>query len=465
MIGRTSELNLLEQMYCSNCFEFLTMYGRRRIGKTTILKEFASRHSVMFFSAQSKNDVLNLTDFSKVIQIFFTGNFISPFTDWEAAFSYISNQKHAGKLCLIIDEFPFMAESNPSVKSILQHTIDHIWKDRNIFLILCGSSVSFMLNDVMGYKSPLYGRITRNIEVLPFDYYESSEFFPDYSDEDKARAYGFLGGVPRYLEAIDPACSLRDNIKNAILADGAFLNDEPQTLLRMELREPAVYNSILEAISNGCNRITEIADRIHEEKNKCSKYILTLQTLRLVEKKQPCNESSSSRKGIYEITDNYYRFWFRYIFTNKNYYDMLGADKACDEILKDNNDYMGPVFEKICTQYLVRAAKAGLLPFIPYKLGKWWGNNPVIKAQDDVDILAVDKSGQRALFCECKFRNKAMPMEEYDDLITASQCFSDIKEKHYCFISKSGFTEPVKERAAREGAKLLTLSDLYKDGL
>ena len=465
MIGRIAELALMESMYNSSGFEFLTMYGRRRIGKTTILREFADRHKSIFFSAQSKNDALNLTDFSKVVQVFFTGSFISPFTDWEAAFSYISNQPITEKICLIIDEFPFLAETNPSIKSILQHTIDHTWKNKNIFLTLCGSSVSFMLNDVMGYQSPLYGRITRNIEILPFDYYESSEFFPNYSNEDKARAYGILGGVPRYLEAVDPSCSLEDNIKKFILSEGAFLNDEPQTLLRMELREPSVYNSILEAISNGCNKITEISDRIHEEKNKCSKYILTLQTLRLIEKKQPCTGQDVAKRGIYEIADNYYRFWFRYIFTNRNYYDMLGLDRACSEIMDDNNDYMGLVFENICTQYFVRAAKAGLLPFVPYKLGKWWGNNPIIKAQDDIDVLALDKSGQRAIFCECKFRNKPMPMEEYDDLITASQCFDAVNEKYYFFISKSGFTTPVQERAAKEGARLLTLSDLYKDGL
>jgi len=461
MIGRLSELNQLERLYSSTKFEFLTVFGRRRIGKTTILKEFANRHRALFFSAQEKNDSLNLCDFSRVVQTFFGGDYISAFTDWKAAFEYITRKASEEKLVLIIDEFPFLAEPNPSIKSIMQHMIDHSWKDKNVFLILCGSSVSFMLNDVMGYKSPLYGRITGNMEVKPFDYLESAEFFPEYSNTDKAIIYGILGGVPRYLEAFSKGVSLEENIRNNLLSDGSFLNDEPQALLRIELREPAVYNSIMEALSNGCNKICEIADRIHEEKSKCSKYMLTLQTLRLVEKHIPCTESETSKKGIYEITDNYFRFWYRFIFTNKNYYSMLGAEDSVKEIVENINDYMGLIFEKICEQYLIRAAKEKKLPFVPYKIGKWWGNNPLLKAQDDIDILALDKSGKKALFCECKFRNKPMAMEEYEDLVMAAEMFQDIKEKHFMFFSKSGFSESVKERALREETMLLTIDDLY----
>lgn len=361
---------------------------------------------------------------------------------------------------MIIDEFPFLAEPNPSVKSILQHTIDHDWKDRSILLILCGSSVSFMVNEVMGYKSPLYGRSTKSMEVLPFDYLESAAFFPDYSVEDKLLAYGILGGVPRYLNAFDPEKSLRENIMAEILTEGAFLNDEPQTLLRMEVREPIMYNSILEAISNGCNRVIEISDRIHEEQSKCSKYMITLQAMRLIQKTVPCGEPQTSKKGIYGITDNFYRFWYRYVFSNKSYYSMLGVENACSEIMAEINDYMGPIFEDICKQYLMRQAREGRLPFVPHVIGKWWGTNPVLKAQDDVDILALDKKGERAIFVECKFRNKPMPMEEYDDLVTAVQALPSVKECYLIFISKSGYTEPVKKRAAEEGARLLGLGDL-----
>lgn len=240
MIGRVQEMNQLERMYTSARFEFMVMYGRRRIGKTTILQEFSKTHKTIFFSAQEKNDALNLQDFSRLVQEYFDRNFISNFANWEDALNYLGRKSQNQRTVLIVDEFPFLAETNPSIKSILQHKIDHDWKERNLFLILCGSSVSFMLNDVMGYKSPLYGRSTGSMEVLPFDYLESAAFFPNYAEEEKLIAYGMLGGVPRYLNAFDPGRSLRENLISEILAEGAFLNDEPQTMLRMELREPPV---------------------------------------------------------------------------------------------------------------------------------------------------------------------------------------------------------------------------------
>ena len=465
MIGRTEEIQQLNDMYSSTKFEFMIMYGRRRIGKTTILLEFADQHRSIFFSAQEKNDALNLHDFSRIVQEFFDSDYIAAFENWEDAFGYVgkktaNNTTDNNKTVLIIDEFPFLASPNPSIKSILQHIIDHDWKNKNILLVLCGSSVSFMINDVMGYKSPLYGRCTGNMEVLPFNYYESGAFFPEYSPEDKIISYGILGGVPRYLNAFDDEQSIKDNIVTNILKNGVFLNDEPQALLRMELREPSVYNSILEAVASGKNRVSEISDRIKEDKGKCSKYILVLQTLRLLEKHVPCGEKKDSKKGIYEITDNYYKFWYRYVFANRSYYSMLGDYRASEEIMTDINEYMGPVFEDICRQYLTIMAGKGRLPFVPSVMGKWWGNNPVIKAQDDVDILALSKDRTSAIFCECKFRNKPMPMEEYDDLLTAASAF-DVRDKYYFFFSKSGYTKPFMERARKDSARLLTIKDLF----
>lgn len=462
MIGRKEELKQLETLYQSDKFEFLVMYGRRRVGKTTILQEFANKHKVIFFSAQEKNDALNLQDFSKSIQLYFDNDFIAGFPSWKDAFSYISKKIGNQKTVLIIDEFPFIAEQNPSIKSILQHEIDHEWKKQNIFLILCGSSVSFMVNDVMGFKSPLYGRTTETKEVLPFDYLESAEFFPKYNQEEKLIAYGILGGIPRYLNAFTDNKSLEENIAHEIIRNGAFLNDEPEMLLKMELREPMIYNGILQAISGGCNTLTEISDRIHEDKSKISKYLLTLQTIRLIDRKVPCGESSKSKKSIYVITDNYYKFWYRYVFTNKSYYNILGTEDAAKEVTEDIPNFMGMAFEDICKQYLIRQAKAKKLPFIPYLIDKWWGNNPAIKAQDDVDILALSKDGKSGLFCECKFRNKPMPMEEYEDLIQAGEAFPNIKEKYFMFFSKGGYTSPVIKRAAKEGAILLKIQDLFE---
>ena len=463
MIARSRELERLRELQCRSGFEYLIMYGRRRVGKTTLLLELAREsRDVVFYPARLKNDVLNREEFSRVLQTHFEGTYYAPFPSWREAFEYV-DRKATVRTTLIIDEFPFLADENPSIKSELQHAIDHRWKQNpNLFLILCGSSVSFMETEIMGIKSPLHDRQTATMEVCPFDYYDSARFFPAYSAEEKLLAYGILGGVPRYLETFDDSLSIRDNIARQILAEGSALYEEPMNLLRAELRETNVYNSILTAIANGRNRVNDIADYTHEEAGKVSKYLLALQSMRLVERSVPCGESEKSKKGIYEITDPFFRFWFRYSFTDNIYYRLLGPEEAADEIMKDIHNQMGPAFEKICREYLIRQAMNRKLPFVPAKVGKWWGNNPATRARDDVDVLLLDRSGGKALFAECKYTSRPVPLEEYEDLKTAALAFPDVKEKHYMMFSRSGYTEPLWRQAEADGAVLLDPEDLFK---
>ena len=464
-IGRKSELALLEEMYQKEGFQFLVLYGRRRVGKTSLLCEFAKKYKSIFFSAQEKNDALNLEDFSKTVQKHFSENYFGTFSDWQTAFQYLGDRASGERLILIIDEFPFIAGENPSIKSILQHTIDHNFKGKNIFLILCGSSVSFMENEIMGYKSPLYGRSTGQLEVLPFDYYDSSLFFEKYSNIDKLLAYGILGGIPCYLNAFGDKISIKKNIAEQIIRTGAFLKDEPQLLLKMELREPSVYNSIFEAIANGANRLNDISLKIHEESQKCSKYINTLRSIKLIERITPCSDNESSKKSLYKIADNYFSFWYKFIFSNMSYYELLDANEAAEEIAGELPDYMGNIFENICCQYMLRLAKNKKLPFVPYSIGRWWGANPITKKQDDIDILALNKNGDSAIFCECKFRNSAFDMKEYDDLICASNIFIKPEKRYYYLFSKGGYTKVVCERAKEDGTVLVSIDDLFDDNV
>ena len=205
------------------------------MGKTTLLQEFSKNTNSLFFPTHEKNDALNLEDFSKVIQYHFDHTFIASFQSWKDAFNYIGT-KATDKTAIIIDEFPYIIEENPSVKSILQHVIDHNWKNKNLFLILCGSSVSIMETEIIGRKSPLHDRQTSSLEIKPFDHLESSVFFPNYTNEEKLLAYGILGGIPRYLEAFNPNISIEKNIAEKIIRNGAYLHEEPDNLLKAELR-------------------------------------------------------------------------------------------------------------------------------------------------------------------------------------------------------------------------------------
>ena len=320
-----------------------------------------------------------------------------------------------------------------------------------------------MENEVMGYKSPLYGRATAQLEVQPFDYFDSGEFFPKYSNEEKLLAYGILGGIPCYLQAFSDKDNIQENIARRILKTGSFLKDEPQLLLKMELREPAVYNSIFEAIAGGASRMNEISQKIHEESQKCAKYINTLRNIRLLDKITPCGEAESSKKSIYAIADNYYSFWYHYVFANKSYYEMLGEESAAEEIMDPESisDYMGHIFEIICLQYMIRQAKNRKLPFVPYEIGKWWGNNPMKRSQDDIDILALDRKREAAIFCECKYKNEAFDKKEYNDLMCASSIFSEPHKRYYYVFSKGGYTEWVKKEAEKDGVCLLGIDDLF----
>ena len=463
-IGRKKELGLLEELYSSGKFEFLVLYGRRRVGKTFLLREFAKYHDCIFFSAQEKNDSLNLEDFSKAVLSYFKEEYLGAFQSWEIAFSYIGNRCKEERLVLIIDEFPFLASENPTIKSMMQHMIDHLWREKNIMVVLCGSSVSFMENEVMGYKSPLYGRSTAQLELHPFDYLESAEFFPNYTNLEKLLAYGILGGIPCYLQTFSDKKTIAQNIETQILRTGAFLKEEPQLLLKMELREPTIYNSIFEAIANGASRMNDISQKIHEESYKCSKYLNTLQNIKLVKKATPCGEKEKSRKTIYRIADNFYSFWYHFVFANKSYYEILGEEAAAEEIMYPENisRYMGGIFEGICKEYMIRLAKEKKLPFVPAYIEKWWGNNPARKAEDDIDILLMDLKQEKRIFCECKFKSEPFGKDEYEILKNRVAIFPDGVENYFYVFSKGGFSSWVKDAAMTDGVTLVGIDDLFQ---
>ena len=194
MIGRNYELQEIEALYNANKFEFLVLYGRRRIGKTTLLIDFANKCNCFYFLAQEKNTILSIKEFTSLIKDYFNMDYMSSSSanDWAEVIAILTErikiklkETNNEKVCIIIDEFPFIAKEYPTIKSILQHTIDHKWQNKNIMLILCGSNVSFMVNEVLGYSSPLYGRRTANMELKPLNYFETSKFFSNFSNNVK----------------------------------------------------------------------------------------------------------------------------------------------------------------------------------------------------------------------------------------------------------------------------------------
>lgn len=462
-IGRQQELKKLNKMYESGQFEFAVIYGRRRVGKTTLIKEFCKGKKAIYFIAREANDLINIENFSTDV---FTvtskeseGNVF--FSNWEKAFEYIYRISCDERIVLVIDEYPYLAQSNRSISSIIQAHIDMRLKDSKLFLILCGSSMSFMEYQVLGYKSPLYGRRTAQFKIKPFTCFESAEFMNEFNYEDEAVLYGITGGIPEYLSRINQNLSVKENIKELFLNESGHLFEEPTNLLKQELREPATYNGIIEAIAKGASKLNEIATKNGIESNKCAKYISALMALGIVKKEKPLTEDES-RKSIYLLEDQMFRFWYKFIPTNMSSIATGLSDIVYEKAIAPQlSDYMGQIFEQMCTQYLMKENAKPALPFVFGRIGRWWGNNPVQKRQEEIDILAVDE--KNAIFGECKWKNEPIGIGVLNELIKKSENFKQYKNKYYMLFSKAGFTKELKDAVvSMENVGLIDLNKLFQ---
>ncbi|MCH4890628.1 ATP-binding protein [Acidaminobacter sp. JC074] len=460
-VGRQIELNKLEKRHKSNEFEFAVIYGRRRIGKTTLIQEFCKGKKAIYFVAREANDSLNLVNFSK--EVFRT---LNPevetrpvFSDWDAALSFIVEIAQKERIVLVIDEYPYLAESNRSISSTLQAYIDLNFKQSQLFLILCGSSMSFMENQVLGYKSPLYGRRTIQFKIKAFNFLTSSEMLSGYSLEDKILLHVITGGIPEYLSRIDKTVTAKDNIVGLFFNESGHLYEEPSNLLKQELRDPATYNGIIEAIANGASRLNEIASKNGMASNACSKYIRSLIDLGIIKKEKPINEKHG-RKSIYLLEDQMFRFWYRFVPQNlSSIASGLGGAVYDRYVLPELPTFMGLAFERICVEYILELNSKQELSFLIGEIGRWWGNNPLKKRQEEIDIIATD--GKNALFGECKWRNEVIGVKVFNALKEKSEIFKEFSKIEYILFSKSGFTEELQILAQKERVILVDINALF----
>jgi len=455
--GRNAELKKLNDMYSSGQFEFAVIYGRRRVGKTTLIREFIKGKKSLFFAASESTASDNLLSLSRCIG----GKSTAPvYTDYESALSAIFEKAEDERLVFVIDEFPYLAESYRGISSLLQILIDHKKDASKMMLILCGSSMSFMENQVLGYQSPLYGRRTAQFKILPFTFFESLPFFNAYEPEDKAVLYGVTGGVPEYLSKIDPRKSVRENIIDLFLSPSGHFFEEPANLIKQELREPSTYNVIIEAIASGASRLNEIATKAGMESNKCAKYLSSLIALGLVRKEYPFGETTGKR-SIYKLEDFMFRFWYRFVFPNmSSVVAGLGDSVFDNEVERQINAYMGLVFEDICKQWLFEQARRNALPFFIGSLGRWWGTNDKTRLQEEIDIMA-ERNGE-ALLAECKWKNADVGVDVLRELQRRSKMFK-FESVHYYIFSKNMFTgELLIIEYEQGGVKLFTLKEMIE---
>lgn len=459
-IGRENELNVLNKLWSSDKFEFAVVYGRRRVGKTALISKFTKDKDNIFFTGVETNAKQNLDNFSRCIMEYNTGIALNTsFPDFQAALEYIFELAKTKRIILVIDEYPYVARASKSLASTLQLLIDKNKDTSKLFLILCGSSMSYMEDHVLAYKAPLYGRRTAQFKVKPFEFSEACRYFKNFSDEDKALAYGIMGGTPQYLMQIDDKLSIEENIKKTHLNPSSFIFEEPNNLLKQEVREPAIYNAVITAIAAGSSKMNEISNKIDEDTSVCATYIKNLIALGIIKKESPYGEKSA-RKTIYSIEDNMFRFWYRFVPENISAISRGAVDLAYNRIVPGISSYMGSVFEEICKQYLWKLLFDGKCAVNFTDIGRWWGTNPKTKSQEEIDIMGADKDS--ALFAEYKWTNEKVDIQVLETLVERSTLFS-YKKKHFYLFAKTGFTKSCADRAKEMGnVTLVVYEDMLK---
>lgn len=459
---RENELRKLNKRYDNNEFECIVIYGRRRVGKTALINEFCRNKKNIYFSALDTTSQENLKILSRAIYSCQNpdASHAPNFESFDAAFSEITAMAEKERIVFIIDEYPYLAKAEKSISSRLQHLIDHVWSNTNIYLILCGSSMSFMEYQVLGYESPLYGRRTAQFKIEPLTYKETAVFNPNLDEEQNSVVYGITGGVPHYINKLHVRNDLDEALLENLFDRTSYLFEEPENLLKQELREPAVYNSIITAIAEGASRLNEIATKTGVDTGPCTKYLKVLDDLGIVKKETPITEKIG-KKSIYLLADNLFRFWYRFVPQNIS---AISSGRIWDNyenaVKKHISDYMGLVFEKMCQDYLIYYAE--MLPIQLKTVGQWWGTDSVKRKQVQIDIVGTPAEGTEYIIGSCKYRNESIGTDELDLLKEYAQVFGKGSKYHFYIFSKGGFTEGLK-RLEREGeVTLFTLEDIYK---
>lgn len=459
---REEELYTMNQRYEKGKFECIVIYGRRRVGKTALINEFCKDKPTIYFSALNASSQENLEALSKAIYAYKNPEGVSAptYRSYDDAFEEITALARGTRLVFVIDEYPYLARAEKSVSSRLQHLIDHAWQDGKLYLILCGSSMSFMEYQVLGYESPLYGRRTAQLKIQPLSYREITAFHPELSCKDQALLYGITGGIPHYINKLDVDGNLDEALIENFFSTSSYLFEEPENLLKQELREPAVYNSIIAAIADGATRSNEISTKVGIESGVCAKYIRVLLELGILKKETPITEKPG-RKTIYALDDNFFRFWYRFVPRNMSAISAGRIRQIYSQAIKRFfPDYMGLVFEKMCREYLMRYADN--LPILLSDVGQWWGTDAKARKEVQIDIVGTPVDGDEYIIGSCKYRNERIGVDELELIRHYAAVFGKGSNYYYFIFSKGGFTEALLEQAKAGEVTLLTLDDIYE---
>ena len=464
-IGRQTELAKLESEY-SRDSSFVVIYGRRRVGKTTLIKEFLKEKTAFYFLATEELEIQSMKRLAGVVARTTKNSFLqkASFTDWLDLFQIITDYKPNEKKVLVIDEFPYLVKTNPAFPSILQNAWDEILKDSNVMLILSGSLIGMMQKHALSYDSPLYGRRTAQMRLAPLSFTDIYEV-QNLSFDKAVEQYAVTGGVPKYLEFFEENREFEEQLKDTVLSKNGFLYEEPNFLLKSESMTAMNYFSIIKAIADGNHKLGKIAGVLGQETSALTPYLTTLVDLGFIEKRTPITEKNpeKSRKGLYFISDNFIRFWFHYVYPYKGELELDNMQIVLDEMNKDFLEkFAAFVYEDICKDIFENLCKKGEISFIPSRIGSYWLND--FNGDTEIDVMAVDHQNKRIFAGECKYHAKPVDVPVYFTLKEKVTNANKIRKAFpgydvvYGVFSKSGFTQRMLD-VAGENSNLFLINE------
>jgi AAA+ ATPase superfamily predicted ATPase len=438
--NREKELKLFNDEYASSRFAFTILYGRRRVGKTALLKEFIANKPAIYFLVTLENFTIVLKRLQTIVADFLEDSFLKnlEIRDIKQLFEYLAQRDFPQKLIIVIDEFQYLSKIDNSIPSQFQYIVDEILKEKNIHLVLCGSIISMMYEQTLSYSSPLYGRRTSAIKLEAIEFEHLKAFFPHKTKEQHIELYSVLYGVPKYLEMFKECGDIFQSIERNILSPQGYLYNEPQFILQNEVNEPITYFSILESIASGEHKLGHIAGKLGKNVQNITAFITKLIELDIIYKDVPVTETNplKSKKGLYFIKDNFFRFWFTYVLPYKSQLEMGNASYVVSKIKENFNGFVSPVYETLAIAYLLR--NYNLL-----RCGRWWDKN------EEIDAVGIGEDF--VIVAECKYSNKKVGRDVLRNLQEkAKKIKSELPIKHVVLFSKSGFTDELKKLQSKE---------------
>lgn len=463
-VNREQELSLLQGIYNKKDAQFIVLYGRRRIGKTSLilhwLEQYVKKDYVYWVAYKTSPGIL-LNKFSQAIKNLFDMKEDFAFNDWEAAFKTVFDIAGKKKIVLVIDEFPYLLNSVPEISSLLQMVWDQRSRNSHIILIVSGSHYHMMHEEFVSGKAPLYGRSTVDIFLEEMRMDGIRLFLSGYSDNQIVETYSIIGGIPKYLEMWDSTKPVLINIEDLFFSPVTIFRQEALFLIQDEIAEPRTYLAILEAIGSRMKSPVEIAGITGIAINHVGKYLNTLLNLRLLRRitSVDIKKKDHTRQTKYEIRDLFLRFYFTYMYPNLDMLEQKRTGRLMDIIKTSFSSYVGRTgFEEMARGCIIKLGDQKKLSFVPDYVGRIWNK------KTEIDVAAIENKSGNILLGECKWTNKKMPEAELDKLKEKAALLSKINAYNilYALFSKKGFTSGLMKQAKKEGILLFEGANLTR---